>query len=140
MLEAKVVETIQADIESVWAELGNFAGIKAGPGIDSVDYEGEGEGMTRSINMSNGSVVERLDVHDSGEKVFTYSIINENSPLPFVGYSATVCLADNGDGSTAVDWTGSFDARGVEDEKAVKLAKGIYSNAINNAKKRLEAQ
>ena len=140
MLEAKVVETIQSDIESVWAQLGNFAGIKAGPGIDSVDYEGEGEGMTRSINMSNGSVVERLDVHDSGEKVFTYSIINENSPLPFVGYSATVCLADNGDGSTAVDWTGSFDARGVEDEKAVKLAKGIYSNAINNAKKLLEAQ
>jgi hypothetical protein len=96
--------------------------------------------MTRSINMSNGSVVERLDVHDSGEKVFTYSIINEDSPLPFSGYSATVCLADNGDGSTAVDWTGSFDARGVEDEKAVKLAKGIYSNAINNAKKLLEAQ
>ncbi len=110
MLEAKVVDAIQADIESVWAELGNFSGIKAGPGIDSVDYEGEGEGMTRSINMSNGSVVERLDVHDSGEKVFTYSIINEDSPLPFSGYSATVCLANNGDGSTAVDWTGSFDA------------------------------
>jgi carbon monoxide dehydrogenase subunit G len=140
MLEAKVVDTIHADIESVWAELGNFSGIKAGPGIDSVDYEGEGEGMTRSINMSNGSVVERLEVHDATEKVFTYSIINEDSPLPFSGYSATVCLADKGDGITTVDWTGSFDARGVEDEKAVKLAKGIYSNAINNAKKLLEAQ
>mgnify|MGYP001163817751 FL=1 len=140
MLEAKVVDTIQADIESVWAELGNFSGIKPGPGIESVDYEGQGEGMTRSINMSNGSVVERLDVHDSNQKVFTYSIINEDSPLPFSGYSATVSLADQGDGSTAVDWTGSFDARGIEDEKAVKLAKGIYSNAINNAKKLLEAQ
>ncbi len=83
MLEAKVVDTIQADIEAVWGELGNFSGIKAGPGIDSVDYEGQGEGMTRSINMSNGSVVERLDVHDSNQKVFTYSIINDDSPLPF---------------------------------------------------------
>ena len=55
MLEAKVVDTIRADVEAVWAELGNFSGIKAGPGIDSVDYEGEGEGMTRSINMSNGA-------------------------------------------------------------------------------------
>ena len=140
MLEAKVVDTIRADIESVWSELGNFSGIKAGPGIDSVDYEGEGEGMTRSINMSNGSVVERLEVHDSVEKMFTYSIINEDSPLPFSGYSATVCLADKGAGATTVDWTGSFDAKGVEDEKAIKLAKGIYSNAINNAKKLLEAQ
>ena len=64
MAEAKVVDSIKADIESVWAELGNFSGVKAGPGIESVDYEGEGVGMTRSINMSNGSVVERLDVHD----------------------------------------------------------------------------
>ena len=32
MLEAKVVDTIQADIESVWAELGNFSGIKPGRG------------------------------------------------------------------------------------------------------------
>ena len=39
MAEAKVVDSIKADIESVWAELGNFSGVKAGPGIESVDYE-----------------------------------------------------------------------------------------------------
>ena len=139
MAEAKVVDSIKADIESVWAELGNFSGVKAGPGIESVDYEGEGVGMTRSINMSNGSVVERLDVHDGENKIFTYSIINEDSVLPFANYSATIRLSDNGDGTTGVDWTGQFEARGVEEEKAVKLASGIYSNAIINAKKVLES-
>tara|TARA_Y100001934_G_scaffold220238_1_gene262183 strand:+ start:398 stop:817 length:420 start_codon:yes stop_codon:yes gene_type:complete len=139
MAEAKVADSIKADIESVWAELGNFSGVKAGPGIESVDYEGEGVGMTRSINMSNGSVVERLDVHDGENKIFTYSIINEDSVLPFANYSATIRLSDNGDGTTGVDWTGQFEARGVEEEKAVKLASGIYSNAINNAKKVLES-
>ena len=139
MAEAKVVDSIKADIEAVWAELGNFSGIKAGPGIDSVDYEGEGVGMTRSINMSNGSVVERLDVHDSENKIFTYSIINEDSVLPFSDYSATIRLSDNGDGTTGVDWTGQFEARGIEEEKAVKLASGIYGNAISNAKKVLES-
>ena len=139
MAEAKVVDSIKADIESVWAELGNFSGVKAGPGIESVDYEGEGVGMTRSINMSNGSVVERLDVHDGENKIFTYSIINEDSVLPFANYSATIRLSDNRDGTTGVDWTGQFEARGVEEEKAVKLASGIYSNAINNAKKVLES-
>ena len=139
MAEAKVVDSIKADIEAVWAELGNFSGVKAGPGIESVDYEGEGVGMTRSINMSNGSVVERLDVHDGENKIFTYSIINEDSVLPFANYSATIRLSDNGDGTTDVDWTGQFESRGVEEEKAVKLASGIYSNAINNAKKVLES-
>ena len=139
MAEAKVADSIKAGIESVWAELGNFSGIKAGPGIESVDYEGEGVGMTRSINMSNGSVVERLEVHDGANKIFTYSIINEDSVLPFANYSATIRLRDNGDGTTDVDWTGQFEARGVEEEKAIKLASGIYSNAINNAKKVLES-
>ena len=138
MAKATVIETIKADIELVWGELGNFSGVKAGPGIDSVDYEGEGIGMTRSINMSQGSVVERLEVHDSVNKVFAYTIINDDSPLPFSDYSATIQLTDNGDGSTGVDWEGTFEPRGVDEEKAVKLANGIYTNAINGAKKKLE--
>ena len=121
MAEAKVVDSIKADIESVWAELGNFSGVKAGPGIESVDYEGEGVGMTRSINMSNGSVVERLDVHDGENKIFTYSIINEDSVLPFANYSATIRLSDNGDGTTGVDWTGQFEARGVEELSLIHI-------------------
>ena len=28
MAEAKVADSIKADIESVWAELGNFSGVK----------------------------------------------------------------------------------------------------------------
>ena len=139
MAQAKVIDSINADIEAVWAELGNFSGIKAGPGIDSVDYEGEGVGMTRSINMSNGSVVERLHLHDPENKIFAYSIINEDSVLPFADYSATIRLSDNGDGTTSVDWTSQFESRGIGEEKAVKLASGIYGNAINNAKKLLES-
>ena len=34
MAQAKVIDSIKADIQAVWAELGNFSGIKAGPGID----------------------------------------------------------------------------------------------------------
>ena len=59
--------------------------------------------------------------------------------LPFTDYSATIRLSDNGDGTTSVDWTGQFESRGIGEEKAVKLASGIYSNAINNAKKLLES-
>lgn len=139
MAQAKVVEQIAASVDRVFAQLGNFAGIKPGPGLEAVEYEGEGVGMTRTMRLANGTVVERLDVYDEAGKTWTYAIINDDSPLPFSNYSATVQLADNGDGTTTVDWIGSFDPKGVEEAKAVKFACAIYGNAIKGARAALDA-
>ena len=140
MAEVKVVEKINAGVDRVWAQLGNFAGIKPGPGIESVEYEGDGVGMTRAIHLANGTVVERLDHHDAETKTFSYAIINDDSPLPFSNYSATVQLRSNEDDTTTVEWAGRFDPKGVAEEKAVKFASGIYANAINGARLALEAE
>ena len=137
MTEAKVVETIAAGADAVWEQLSDFGGIKPGPGIDAVDVEGEGVGMVRSIHLPNGVVVERLENHDAGARTFTYAIINDDCPLPFSNYSATVNIADNGDGTSTVDWTGTFDPKGVDDEKAIRIASGIYTNAIEGARRTL---
>ncbi len=138
MSEAKVVDTVKAPVEAVWQALSDFAGIKPGPGIDAVDYEGEGVGMVRHIHMPNGVVSERLEIHDGDAHTFKYVILNDDSPLPFTDYSATVTMQDNGDGSTTVDWTGVFNPRDIEEDKAIGIAKGIYSGGINRAKKALE--
>jgi hypothetical protein len=87
--------------------------------------------------MPNGNVVERLEVHDADARTFTYAIINDDGPLPFADYSATVNMTDNGDGTTTVDWTGTFEPRGVNEEKAIKIASGIYAGAIQGARKAL---
>ncbi len=134
MLEAKVVKHIKASADAVWQELGNFSGITAGGAIESISYEGEGIGMLRTIGMGGGKVVERLEAHDAAARTFTYAIINDDSPLPFSNYSATVAIADNGDDSCTVDWTGTFDARGVPDEQAQSIASGIYAGAIKGAR------
>ncbi len=134
MSEAKVVKKVNAPIEAVWAEIGNFSGLEAGGGIDSVTYEGEGVGMTRTIVMGGRPVVERLDVHDSDAKMFSYAIINDDGPLPFSNYSATVHITDNNDGTSTVDWTGTFEPRGVDEEQAINMATGIYAGAIKRAK------
>ncbi len=133
MAEAKVVKDIQAPAGQVWAQLADFGGIKAGGPIESVSVEGEGVGMIRTIVMGGANVVERLEEHDAERLTFTYAIINEDCPLPFDNYSATVNLTDNGDGSTTVDWTGTFDARGDE-AQAINTATGIYAGAIKGAK------
>ena len=134
MLEAKVVKTINAKADAVWEQLGDFAGIKVGGPIQSVSYEGEGVGMLRTLGMNGAQVVERLEAHDATARSFTYAIINEDSPLPFSNYSATVNIADNGDDTCTVDWTGTFEARGVDEEQAKSIATGIYAGAIKGAR------
>jgi len=139
MVETKVIEKINASLDQVWSNLGNFAGLKPGLGIESVDYKGEGVGMIRSIKLSIGTVIERLDHYDFEAKNYSYSIINEDSPLPFLNYSATVQLLKNEDNTTTVEWTGTFEPRGIEESQAKTLAYNMYTNAINGARSELES-
>ncbi len=139
MTETKVVEKINASLDQVWSNLGNFAGLKPGSGIESVDYKGEGVGMVRSIKLTIGTVIERLDHYDPEAKNYGYSIINEDSPLPFLNYSATVQLLKNEDNTTTVEWTGTFEPRGIEESQAKTLAYNMYTNAINGARLELES-
>jgi len=138
MTEAKVVKSVAAPADAVFALLGDFSSLKAGGPIDSVSYEGEGIGMLRTINMNGGDVIERLEHHDSNSRIFTYAILNDDSPLPFSHYSATVKVVDNGDGTSTVDWTGTFEPRGVDAETAIGVATGIYAGGIKGARLQLE--
>ena len=139
MAETKVIEKINASLDQVWSNLGNFAGLKPGSGIESVDYQGEGIGMIRSIKLMIGTVIERLDHYDPEAKNYGYSIINEDSPLPFLNYSAKVQLLKNEDNTTTVEWTGTFEPRGIEESQAKTLAYNMYTNAINGARVELES-
>jgi hypothetical protein len=139
MAETKVVEKINASLDLVWLNLGNFAGLKPGSGIESVDYKGEGVGMIRSIHLSIGTVEERLDHYDPEAKNYSYSIINEDCPLPFLNYSATVQLLENDDNTTTVEWTGRFEPKGIEESQAQTMAYNMYSNAIKGARLELES-
>jgi len=134
MAQAKVVQTINAKADDVWQILGNFKGIQPGPGIDAVAYEGEGVGMTRTISTPNGDVVEQLNVYEPEARQFAYAITNDAGPLPFADYSAAVAVNDNGDGTTTVEWTGTFEPKGVDEDTAVKFATGIYTRAIDGAR------
>lgn len=138
MATAQVVKQVKAPADAVWAALSNFSGIKVGGPITSFSCEGEGVGMVRTIGMGGGLVVERLDVHDAANRTFAYSIINADSALPFANYSAKVSISDNGDGTSTVDWAGTFDARGVPEAEAIKVATGIYAGAIKGAQIALE--
>jgi Polyketide cyclase / dehydrase and lipid transport len=94
--------------------------------------------MLRNVGINGGLLVERLDMHDPVTRTFAYSIINDDGPLPFTDYSAKVIIKDNGDNTSTVDWTGTFNARGVPEADAIQLATGIYAGLIKGAQLALE--
>lgn len=138
MTTVTVKEDIQGPAADVWAAISDFGGIKVGGPITSFEAEGEGVGMVRTIGMGGGQVVERLDRHDADAMVFSYSIINDDCPLPVSNYSATVEVNGNGDGTTRVTWSGTFEPRGTSEADASKVVEGIYKGGIAGARKAVE--
>ena len=136
MPTAKVSEKIAADADAVFAILGDFAGID-GPAIENKVIEGEGLGMTRTLTIGGGTVVERMDNHDPASRTLTYSIQNDDCPLPFAGYGATLKDTPTADQACQGDWFGNFRAKGVPDADAIEIAKGIYLGMIKAVQKQL---
>lgn len=137
MTTVTVSEDIRGTAAAVWAALSDFGGVKVGGPITSFETEGKGVGMVRTIGMGGGKVVERLDRHDAAAKVFAYSIINEDCPLPVSKYSATVKITDKGDGSCNVNWSGTFEPKGAPEADASRVVEGIYRGLIAGARKAL---
>ncbi|MBV1876743.1 MAG: SRPBCC family protein [Pseudomonadales bacterium] len=137
--KVEVIETVKANANDVWQILGDFAGIQIGGPITAVEVEGEGVGAIRTIQMGGGTVIERLDNHDSDKLTYTYSITNDDCPLPVAGYSATVSITKTADKECSINWTGTFAPKGVDAETASKIIRGIYTGGIQGARKKLGA-
>ena len=135
MTTVTVSEDIDGKASAVWAALSDFGGIKVGGPVTSVAVEGQGVGMVRTIGLGGGKVVERLDRHDASAMVFAYSITNHDCPLPVAGYSATVTIADRGNGVCNVNWSGTFQPKGAPEAEASKIIEGIYRGGIAGARK-----
>jgi len=137
MTTVHVVERIEADVQAVWAILGDFGGLNVGGPITAFKVSGEGVGAVRTITMGGAEIVERLETYDPEALSFSYAIINDDCPIPVADYSSAVKITADGTGCT-VEWTGTFEPKGAPEDKASKLVRGIYTGAIASARKALE--
>ncbi len=133
MTTAKVSVEVKASADKVFGRLGDFAGV-SGPLIKEKKITGSGIGCLRDLVLANGArVLERCDNHDANSRTLTYSILNEDHPLPFSTYVATLTVTPTGADSCRVDWWSNFSPRGASEEEAIKVAQGIYTGAIKGA-------
>lgn len=135
MTTVTVTETIAGPAAKVWPLLSDFGGVQVGGPITSVEVEGEGIGMVRTLGLGDALVIERLDAYDADAMLFGYSILNDDSPLPVQGYRASVQVSDLGDDTCRVDWSGTFEPRGVPEADAIKVVEGIYKVGIAGVRK-----
>ncbi|MFZ5835056.1 MAG: SRPBCC family protein [Pseudomonadota bacterium] len=130
MTTAKVSVEVKASADQVFARLGDFAGVE-GPMIKSKKITGSGIGCLRDLTLANGArVIERCENHDANSRTLTYSIQNDDHPLPFSAYVATLIVTPTGDKTCRVDWFSNFNAKGAPEDEAIKVAQGIYTGAI----------
>jgi hypothetical protein len=135
----KVSERIEASADAVWGLFRDFGGVdRYAVGLESCTLEGSGIGAVRTIRMGGGiQLQERLESLDDDARRLSYSIVGE-SPLPADHYLATVEVSEDGDGCQ-VEWSSTFEPRGVSVEKVAPLIEGIYRGGLAGIRKTLGA-
>ena len=126
MATVQVEDEIAAPLEDVWALVSDFTGMIEKMGTP-VTAEGEGIGMTRTIEVGGTRLTERLEELDPATHTTSYSIVAGN--LPFRGYQAWIALTAAGPGRTTIRWWSTFDPVGSEEEATV-LCRSIYQGGI----------
>lgn len=147
----KVTETVEinATPDKVWSVIGNFHDFSWHPAVEKVEGEGGNkEGAKRIVYVKGaGQLHEELVSYDAEARKFKY-VINEtdNKVLPVNNYSSFLSVEDAGDGKSTVIWKGAF-YRGymnndppedLNDEAAIKAAKGVYRGGLDALKKQIE--
>lgn len=137
MASVKVTDRIEAKADAVWALLRDFGGIKKfSPAIESCTLTGEGVGAIRTITMPGGlELQERLEAFDDSGRTLQYAIIGEN-PLPFTDYLSTIRISEDGN-ATAIEWSSTFEPKGIPAEQAGQMVEGIYTGGIAGLKSTL---
>jgi len=139
MTNVSVKNTINAPANEVWKTLSSFRDVeKYIPLVKSSTVEGSGVGAKRTCMIPNesggeGKIEEELKSIDNDAKTFSYSITS--SPMPLMNYLSTVKVKDLGNGRCEVEWSSTFEPKGMAEKEVVKMINDIYVTAIDGLKK-----
>jgi hypothetical protein len=138
MASVKISERVEASASDVWDLLRDFGGVtRYSRGIESCTVEGEGIGSVRTLTMGGGvQIAERLEAFDDAGRRLQYAIVS--GPLPMEDYLSTVEVREDGD-ACVIDWSSTFDPKGVSEEQACGMVEGIYRGGIKGIQKTLES-
>ncbi|NOY12924.1 MAG: SRPBCC family protein [Deltaproteobacteria bacterium] len=126
---------LHAPAADVWKIVSDFNGLTGFiSAITESTTQGSGVGAVRTLILEDGTqIIERLENFDKEAKKFSYSIVS--SPLPLEDYLATVRILEINDQCCKLEWSSSFQPRGVPEAEAKDIIEGIYSMAFKGLQK-----
>ena len=139
MTNVSVKNTINVPADEIWKTLSSFRNVeKYIPLVKSSTVDGSGVGAKRtcvipSESGQEGKIEEELKSFDDDAKTLSYSITS--SPLPVENYLSTIKVKDLGNGRCEVEWSSTFEPKGMPEEEVAKMINDIYVTAIDGLKK-----
>jgi hypothetical protein len=128
--------TFNASADEVWKTIKDFNGLpKFIAAITKSDMKGAGIGAVRTLTLATGGppIAEKLEKLDEKARTLSYSIVE--SPLPIEKYFATMELKALGKGQCQLNWSSTFEPKGVTEEAAKKVVEGVYNAGFEGLKR-----
>lgn len=140
-LEVTKSVTINAPADEVWDEINDFDDFDDWhPAVEEseiTDGDDKEIGAVRLVTLGDGGTIEEeLTAYDDAGMSFSYKILK--GVLPVKNYKSTVSVAAAGANKSKVTWTGSFQAKGADDQTATETITGVYQASLDNLKKEVE--
>ena len=138
MANVSVKKTINAPPNEVWKTLSSFREVERYvPLITKSTVEGAGVGAKRTCIVSGksgeGEIKEVIQSFDNDAKTLSYAITS--STLPVENYLGTMKVFDLGNNTCEVEWSGSFEPKGMPEAEVVKMINDVYTMGLEGLKK-----
>lgn len=140
-MKVQVTRRIVAPANSVFADASDFGNLARLDVVSECAAKGFGVGAVRIVTFTDeslGRVVERLEIHDSVNRTFSYSIINEDCVLPVTNYLATVRVVEDGPEASWLYWGSNSQLRDMSESEARAMFEGFYTQAIEAVRRSVE--
>jgi hypothetical protein len=141
MTEVRESCELGASTAQVWSLIGDFARFAemlVAPRNGTVQVDGAGVGMTRTVTVGDEYLVERLEGVNDTNWWTRYSML-VTGPLPIADYRATISLVPLTIDRCALTWVGSFVPDGASESEAVDAVRAVYVEGIELMRQRFGA-
>jgi Polyketide cyclase / dehydrase and lipid transport len=129
MAQAAASIDLPVPADQVWALIGGFGSFPDWLPYISQWELSEGGRVRRFATPDGAAIVERLIAFDHPGRSYSYAILE--APIPVTDYLGTLRVKEVDAGkSSRVEWSGQFTPKGVSDDEASSLFRGIYEDGL----------
>lgn len=123
---------VAGNADALWREIGTFGAVGDWhPMVETIESEGDRPGARRTAHLRDGMrSVERLAEFAPDRRSYRYDMVS--TPLPVGDYVGEFRVEDNGDGTSTVVWSGTFEDTSGDEARTVEAVRDFLRAGLDN--------